>query len=125
MAWGKEGRKDTISIMDMWRAFEASTMKNATNTARLYDKFHVIRHLGEALEDVKKVEYLRLHGKKRRYSKEQKLVLLSNRENLTLVGKTSLRKLLKTNKNWRQYICSKKHLGNYGAIKWKDWHGVF
>ena len=40
--------------MDMWKAFEKSTRKNAPQAAILYDKFHVMRHLGEALDQVEK-----------------------------------------------------------------------
>ncbi|OQZ03210.1 MAG: hypothetical protein B6D35_00140, partial [Candidatus Brocadia sp. UTAMX2] len=63
-----------------------------------YDKFHVIRHLGEALGTVRKMEYVRLSGKDRSYIKGQKYTLLSNRENLTLDGRKALKKLLTANK---------------------------
>ena len=33
----------------------------------LFDKFHVLRHLGEALDSVRKSEYARLTGKHRRF----------------------------------------------------------
>jgi hypothetical protein len=32
----------------------------------LFDKFHVMRHLGEALDTVRKSEYARLSGRDRR-----------------------------------------------------------
>ena len=41
--------------MDMWKAFEKSTRENAFHAAILYDKFHVMRHLGEALDKVRKM----------------------------------------------------------------------
>jgi transposase len=37
-------------------------------TAILFDKFHVIRHLGEALDAVRKSEYAWLQGRERRYA---------------------------------------------------------
>lgn len=82
----------------MWKAFEKSTRENASQSAILYDKFHVIRHLGEALGTVRKMEYVRLSGKDRSYIKGQKYTLLSNRENLTLDGRKALKKLLTANK---------------------------
>jgi transposase len=42
-----------------------------------------MRHLGEALDTVRKSEYARLSGRDRRYIKGQKYTLLSRRENLT------------------------------------------
>jgi hypothetical protein len=57
-----------------------------------------MRHLGEALDQVRKMEYFRLSGKNRSYIKGQKYTLLSNRENLTLDGRRALKKLLGANK---------------------------
>ena len=66
--------------MDMWKAFTKSTVKNAPDAVILYDKFHVMRHLGEALDKVRKpvldfdrgTEYARLSGKDRSFIKGQK-----------------------------------------------------
>jgi transposase len=55
----------------------------------LFDKFHVIRHLGEALDKVRKSDYARLSGKDRRFIKGQKYTLLSRRENLNCAAKST------------------------------------
>jgi transposase len=46
----KKCGKIRLAVMDMWKAFENSTRRNAPQAAILYDKFHIIRHLGEALD---------------------------------------------------------------------------
>jgi transposase len=48
--------------MDMWKPFRNSTRKagNAPQAAILYDKFHILKHLNEALDKVRKGEYARL-----------------------------------------------------------------
>jgi len=46
-----------------------------------------MRHLGKALDKVRKAEYARLRGKDSRFVKGQKYTLLSHRHNLTLEGK--------------------------------------
>lgn len=51
--------------MDMWKAFRNSTAKNAPQAAILFDKFHVLRHLSEALDKIRKQEYARLSGRDR------------------------------------------------------------
>jgi len=56
----------------------------AAQAAVLFDKFHIMRHLGEALDKVRKAEYDRLSGKDRCFIKEQKHTLLSRRDNLSL-----------------------------------------
>lgn len=68
----KKIKKTRLAVMDMWKAFEKSTKKNIAHAAILYDKFHVMRHLGEALDKVRKMEYARLSGKNRSYIKGQK-----------------------------------------------------
>ena len=69
-----------LAVMDMWRAFESSTMKQASQAAILYDKFHVMRHLGKALDTVRKQEYKRLADKDRSFIKGQKYTLLSRKQ---------------------------------------------
>ena len=76
--------------MDMWKPFRLGTAAHAPQAAILFDKFHVMRHLGEALDHVRKSEYGRLAGRDRRYIKGQKYTLLSRKENLTLDGKKAL-----------------------------------
>jgi transposase len=57
-----------LAVMDMWKAFRSSTRKaqNAPQAAILYDKFHVLRHLQDALDKVRRCEYARLSGPGRR-----------------------------------------------------------
>ncbi|MCK6453104.1 MAG: transposase [Alphaproteobacteria bacterium] len=43
-------------------------------------KFHIMRHLGEARDRVRKAEYARLSGKDRRFIRGQKYTLLSRDE---------------------------------------------
>ena len=63
----KKSGKLRLAVMDMWKAFRTSTLKpeHAPKAAILFDKFHVLRHLGEALDKVRKSEYARLKGKER------------------------------------------------------------
>jgi transposase len=90
--------KIRLAVMDMWKPFRNATQANAPQAAILFDKFHVLRHLGEALDKIRKSEYARITGPKRKFIKGQKYVLLSHKENLTPEGRHSLKLLLKTNK---------------------------
>ncbi len=90
--------KIRLGVMDMWKPFKNSTLNHAPQAAILYDKFHVLRHLGEALDKVRKSEYARLQGSPRKFIKGQKYNLLSNRENLAGEGKKNLKLLLAANK---------------------------
>ena len=56
--------------------------QEGSQAAILFDKFHILKHLGEALDKVRKQEYARLDGQKRKFVKGQKYALPSHRENL-------------------------------------------
>jgi transposase len=73
----KKSQRIQLAVMDMWKAFHNSTRRHASQAAILFDKFHVIHHLNEALDKVRKSEYARLSGKDRRFVKGQKYTLLS------------------------------------------------
>jgi len=112
-----------LAVMDMWKPFRLSTLKaeNAPQAAILFDKFHVIRHLGEALDKVRKTEYYRVTGKDRRFIKGQKYTLLSHPENLKPDGRRSLRLLLKANRRLSTAYILKEEFGklwDYGREGW-------
>ena len=89
----KKSKGIRLAVMDMWKPFRNSTRRNAPQAAILFDKFHIMRHLGEALDAVRKREYARLSGKKREFIKGQKYTLLSHRENLNLDGRDGLEEI--------------------------------
>ena len=90
--------------MDMWKPFRNVAGEKAPQAAILFDKFHIMRHLGAALDAVRKSEYARLAGKDRRYIKGQKYTLLSRKENLTLAGRQALKTLLRANKRLKHRL---------------------
>ena len=107
----------------MWKAFRNSTLKpeHAPQAAILFDTFHVMRHLGEALDTVRKTEYARLTGTDRRFIKGQKYALLSHRENLTTDGRRSLKLLLKANKRLNTAYLLKEEFGQLWDYKREGW----
>ena len=83
----KKSQQIELVAMDMWKAFRLSVAKNAVKARVVYDKFHIVRHLGEALDAVRRSEYKRLSGKERTLIKGQRYTLLSRRENLSSEGR--------------------------------------
>lgn len=92
-----KSQKITLAVMDMWKAFRASTQAHAPQAAILFDKFHVMRHLGDALDTVRRSEYRRLSGQDRAFVKGQRYTLLARRAHLSLDGRQALQKLLAAN----------------------------
>ena len=66
---GKTKSARTVAVVETLEAFRLATASHAPQAAILFDKFHVMRHLGEALDQVRKSEYRRLAGRGRRYIK--------------------------------------------------------
>ncbi len=110
-----------LAVMDMWRAFKTSTMKHAPQAAILYDKFHVMRHLGKALDTVRKQEYKRLTEKDRSFIKGQKYTLLSRKANLTLEGRRALNKLLGANKRLHTAYLLKEAFSQLWEYQTEGW----
>ena len=117
----KKCRGLRLAVMDMWKPFRNATAAHAPQAAILFDKFHVMRHLGEALDKVRKAEYARLSGKDRRYIKGQKYTLLSRRENLTLEGRQSLKALLAANKRLNTAYLLKESFGQLWDYEREGW----
>jgi len=117
----KKSRGIRLAVMDMWKPFRNATSARAPQAAVLFDKFHIMRHLGEALDQVRKSEYARLSGKDRRFIKGQKYTLLSHRENLTLEGKKSLKLLLAANKRLNTAYLLKESFGQLWSYQSEAW----
>jgi transposase len=117
----KHRAKIRLAVMDMWKPFEKGTRENIPEAAILYDKFHVMRHLGAALDAIRKMEYRRLAKEGRGYIKGQKYVLLSNRENLTSNGQRSLRKLLRLNRRLNTAYLLKESFGQLWGYETEGW----
>ena len=61
--FGKERVQEvTHAVMDMWPAFKKSFLAHCPKGKVIDDKFHVIRHLLEAVNEVRKQELKRLGG---------------------------------------------------------------
>lgn len=123
---GEESSKQlTLAVMDMWKAFRNSTERHAPQAAILFDKFHVLRHLSDALDKVRKREYARLSGKDRTFIKGQKYALLSNWENLSRDGKKNLEALFAANKRLNKAYLLKESFGQLWSYNREGWARKF
>jgi transposase len=116
----KSSRLD-LAVMDMWKPFRLATAAHAPRAAILFDKFHIMRHLGDALDTVRNSEYRRLAERDRRYIKGQKYTLLSRRENLTRDGRKALKTLLAANKRLNTAYLLKESFGQLWGYEREGW----
>ena len=114
-------RQIRLAVMDMWKAFANATRRHAAQAGILYDKFHVLNHLSEALDKVRKSEYARLSGEDRRFIKGQRYTLLTHWENLSLEGKKALQLLFRANRRLNKAYLLKEsfdQLWDYWSPGW-------
>lgn len=121
----KKSKRIRLAVMDMWKPFRNSTQKHAPQAAILFDKFHVMRHLNEALDTVRKSEYARLSGKDRQFIKGQKYTLLSRKKNLSTEGRKTLKILLKANKRLNTAYLLKESFSQLWEYQQEGWARKF
>jgi transposase len=121
----KKSRKIRLVVMDMWKPFRNACYTYVPTAAILYDKFHAMRHLNEALDKVRRSEYARLSGADRKFIKGQRYTLLSHRENLTLDGKRALKTLLKANQRLHTAYLLKESFGQLWDYRREAWARKF
>ena len=121
----KKAKGVRLAVMDMWKAFRNSTHANAPQAAILFDKFHVMKHLGEALDKIRKAEYARLGGKQRQFIKGQKYTLLSHPQNLTGTARKNLKLLLAANQRLNTAYLLKESFGQLWDYNREAWARKF
>ena len=110
-----------VAVMDMWKPFRQATHEYAPQAEIVFDKFHILRHLNEALDDVRRAEVARVHGKARRFIKGNRYTLLSHRENLDLNGRQALKALLAANRRLNTAYVLKESFGQLWSYRSAAW----
>ena len=114
-----------LAVMDMWKPFRKATLKHAPKAQIVYDKFHIMRHLANALDQVRRSEYKRVNEKKRRFIKGQRYTLLSHKANLDIEGRRALRMLLQANKRLNKAYVLKESFGQLWDYNNPTWARKF
>lgn len=115
--------KIRLAVMDMWQPFRNCVLKkgHAPRATILYDKFHILMHLGEAMDKVRKREYARVSGADRRFIKGQRYSLLSHWGNLTTDGRAALKLLFKANQRLNKAYLLKESFGQLWDYRSPFW----
>lgn len=121
----KKAARIELAAMDMWKPFRNSLARNAPQARVVFDKFHIMRHLADALDEVRRSEYRRLAGKDRTFIKGQRYTLLSSREHLSHDGRANLRKLLRANKRLNIAYLLKESFGQLWSYQTEGWARAF
>jgi transposase len=88
----------THAVMDMWKGFIRSFRAQAPGIVIIFDKFHVLRHLSEALNKVRKQEFVKAKGRFRGLLSGKKFVLLARKTHVRGKAREALNDLLSFSK---------------------------
>jgi len=114
--FGKERKKETLdeffrtqlrngqrkrieaACVDMWEAFRLSLEEWVPGCRIVYDKFHIILHANDAVDEVRRAEFFRKGRKMRDVVKGKKWLLLSRWKNLVPRQRGVLNRLFQLNR---------------------------
>jgi transposase len=124
-------RRIEACCVDMWEAFRLSIEEWVPGCCIVYDKFHIIQHANDAVEEVRRAEFFRKGPKMRDLIKGKRWLLLSRWKNLAPKQRGVLNRLFQLNRRvFKAYLLkeSLEQLWNYryeGAMvnylrKWMD-----
>lgn len=86
-----------VVCMDMWAAYANLVRQHAPNARILFDRFHIVKHLNEAVDGVRRAEMQRLTKKEKVLFKRSRWLLLKNPWNLNGDQKERLSTLVRWN----------------------------
>jgi transposase len=84
--------------VDMWEPFRKSLEQWAPQCRIIYDKFHVLQHANDAVDEVRRAEFFRQGPKKRGLIKGKKWLLLTRWKHLTYIHRGELNRLFGLNR---------------------------
>jgi transposase len=104
------------ACVDMWEPFRRSIEQWAPRCRIVYDKFHIMQHANQAIDEVRRAEFFRKGGHLRGLVKGQRWLLLSRWINLTSDKRQKLNSLFALNRKlFKAYLLKESldRLWNY------------
>lgn len=120
-----------VVSMDMSAAYIKSVSERIPNAEIVFDRFHVVRLILDALDEVRREQMRELEGDERKVVKKSRFPLLKNPWNLTRKDKRKLSSIQQTNRPlYRAYLLKESFQDIYSSrsvaeadAKFADWYG--
>jgi len=117
------------AVMDMWKGFIKVFRRFCPNVKIIHDHFHITKHLNEAINKLRILEYKKLAEQDRGFIKGTKWLLLSRKTSLSKKQKYKLNALLTVNKKLLKAYLLKEDFRKLWSYKsrawamkfWKNW----
>ena len=100
----------TAACVDMWEPFTASILKWAPQCRIVFDKFHVMQHANQAVDEVRRAEFFRKGGRLRGVVKGKRWLLLTRWVNLDSRKRQLLNELFRLNRKMMKAYLLKESL---------------
>src|SRR5712692_4141614 len=101
----RQCRRIEVACVDMWEPYRLSIEQWAPSCRIVYDKFHIMQHANDAIDEVRREEFFRKGGRIRGLVKGKRWLLLSRWVNLTAGKRQELNHLFALNrKMFKAYL---------------------
>jgi transposase len=95
---GKERLKEVMFVsMDMWDPFIKAITELCPQAKIIFDKFHVVKKLNEALDEVRKQEFANAAPEEKKMMKHKRFIILKKEENLDKEEREQLKNIMNKN----------------------------
>ena len=133
--WASKGSRFTDSFeqevawlaqrMDMWEAFMTVVGRKAPQARIIFDRFHIVSHLNEAVDETRRELLRPLKGKPRRDLKNTKFPLLKAKHNRTAKDRRILREQVKANRTLYRAMLLRDDFMDLYTYKSETWAAKF
>jgi transposase len=111
---------------DMWRPYLKVIAKKAGHALHILDRFHIAKHMGEAIEAVRRAEVHDLHRQGRQpFLTKMRWVLLKRRDHRTTKERGRLRDLVRHNLKAVRTTLLREDFEPFWAYRSATWAGQF
>lgn len=115
----RQRRGIEAACVDMWEPYRLSLAQGAPRCRIVYDKFHILRHANEAVDEVRRAEFFRKGGRMRGLVKGKRWLLLSRWVNLDTGKKRQLNTLFALNRRVMKAYLLKESLDRLWAYRYE------
>src|SRR5277367_1262470 len=112
----RQRKRMEAACVDMWEPFRLSLAEWVPGCRIVYDKFHIMQHANDAVDEVRRAEFFRKGGEARGLVKGKRWLLLSRWWNLTSAKRNELNQLFALNRKlFKAYLIKESldRLWNY------------
>src|SRR6202050_1074858 len=107
------------ACLDMWEPYRLSIEQWAPNCQIIYDKFHIMQHANQAVDEVRRAEFFRKGGRMRNVVKGKRWLLLSRWVNLETGKKQQLNQLFALNRRVLKAVLLKESLDRLWSYRYE------